>query len=246
MARKKAIEYKKYELKAYWDSRLQTAQECAVELVDFLHGLEQLGFPFTNWDYLNSKDKREHVQIEPEFVRKQLLLPGNGARRGVKPEATIPAMGFWVLLFSQGKVPEGVTLTMTYGASQLRGRCGLQLPHKGDVSTQTLQVERLQQVLEVVVKTWNPEWAVIDYLDLDNSNWQELSIPVYWFVYISQQRGQIPPLPAPAQVKQIEGYGSYAIVTPEPFTRDREDHREIADRVKNILDEAGLLVDRPE
>jgi hypothetical protein len=47
-------------------------------------------------------------------------------------------------------------------------------------------------------------------------------------------------------VVKIEGYGSYVIVTPEPFSREREDHLEVANRVKAILDETGLLVDRPE
>jgi Immunity protein 52 len=244
MPKAKTTHYKNYELHSHWYSRLQTAQECAVALVNFLKSLESLGTPFINWDYLNTKDKSEAIPFDVDEVRKRLLLPGNGARRGVKPEETMPVMGFNSLLFSEGKAGERVTLSMTCGISEESrpgNKCRIKFPTKGEIATQVLQLEVLKQLLKLVVQAWNPDWAVIDYFDPSDQQKNPNRIPVYWFVYLSESRGQIPLLREPSCVERIEGYGSYAIVTPEPFNRDRLEHLAIANQVKTILDEVGLL-----
>jgi hypothetical protein len=243
----KVTHYNQYVLHAHWYNRLQTAQECAVLLSDFLKHLEKLGSPFSNWDYFNSKDKLEPISLDVEAIRKQLLLPGNGARRGVMPDAIMSIMGFNSLLFSKGANSERVTLSMNYGMNEIRrsNQCRLELPTKGEIATQVLQSETLNKLLKVVVQIWKPDWAVIDYFDPHDSDSSVNCIPVYWFVYLSERRGRIPILPSSCSVSRIEGYGSYVMTTPEPFTRERPDHLEVANQVKAILEQAGLLTTRP-
>ncbi len=243
----KILQYKQYVLRAYWSNRLQNAQKCAIELTSFLGSLEELGTPFITWDYFNTKSKIEKIPSEMDEVRKQLLLPGNGARRGVKPDATMPIMGFNILLFSAGKNSERITLSMNCGIQEVwpSNRCCLDLPTKGEIATQVLQPEMLQNLLEIVVKAWNPDWAVIDYFDYYDPAMSMDYIPVYWFVYLSEQRGQIPKVPSPSYIGHIEGYGNYVMTTPEPFTRERPDHLEAANQVKAILEQAGLSKARP-
>ena len=243
----KTLQYKQYILRAYWSNRLKNAQECAIELTSFLGSLEELGPPFITWDYFNTKDKIERIPTDINGVRNQLLLPGNGAKRGVKPDEVMSAMGFNTLLFSAGKNSERITLSMNCGVQEVwpSNRCCIDLPSQGEIATQILQPEPLKSLLEIVVKAWNPDWAVIDYFDHDDPDMRMDHIPVYWFVYLSEQRGQIPTVPSPSYVGHIEGHGNYVMITPEPFTRERPDHLEAANQVKAILGQAGLLTSRP-
>ena len=247
MPKTRAIEYKPYTLKAYWFNRTQNAQECAGSLSNFLRSLKDLETPFINWNYFNTKEKIEPIPLDVDEIRKQLLLPGNGAKRGVKPEETMPIMGFDVLLFSAGKNSERVTLNMTYGVSDGEGwnRCCIDLPTKGGIATQALQTANLIKLMEVVVRAWHPDWAVIDYFDYSDPDRSVNYIPVYWLVYLSEQRGKIPHLPSASTVGSIEGYGNYVITTPDPFTRDCPDHLEIASQVRDFLAQARLLDARP-
>ena len=244
----KALQYKEYALHCHWSGRLQTAQECAVALINFLKGLEKLGTPFITWDYFNTKNKIELIPLDVDEVRKQLLLPVNGAKRGVKPDTTMPIMGFNTLLFSAGKNGERVTLSIDYGIQETgsRNQCRIRLPTKGEIATQVLQPETLKRLLEAVVKAWKPDWAVVDYFDPKDTDWSIDIIPVYWLVYLSDQRGQMPLLPSPACVDRIKGYGSYVITTPEPFVRDNLEHLAISNQVKEILGQAGLLTVPPD
>jgi Immunity protein 52 len=247
MSKAASTEHKQYILKAFWFGRLQDAQECSITLIDFLKHLESLSTPFVNWDHINTKGRSEPIPSNVDEVRKQLLLPRNGAKRGVQPDTTMPIMGFDVLLFSEGKNSERVTLEISYGISDEggRNRCYLDLPTKGEPAIQVLQPETLKSLLEIVVKAWNPDWAVIDYFDYNDPDRSIDYIPIYWFVYLSEQRGRIPAVPRPSCVGHIEGYGSYVITTPEPFTRERPDHLEAANQVRSILGQAGLLTARP-
>jgi hypothetical protein len=240
---------RQYQIRAYWYNRSQTAQECAIQLIEFVQNIEQLGLPFINWVYLNPKDKSIPVPFDLDEFRLKVLEPVNGLRRGVvKAEEMMSALGFAVLLFSQGKGAEMVKIFGMYGIDDRDSANHniIELPRAAEIATPILQVDILKSLLELVVRQWNPDWAVIDYFDAKDPERDVDRIPVYWFVYLPERRGQIPSLPAPSEVVRIEGYGSYAIVTPEPFIREREDHLEIASTVRGILDEAGLLVKRPE
>jgi hypothetical protein len=245
----KRLLVRKYRIRAYWYNCSQTAQDCAIQLIEFVQNIEQFGPPFINWVYLNPKDKSIPVPFDPDEFRLKVLEPINGMRRGVvKAEESMPESGFAVLLFSQGKGAEMVNISGMYGRDDLHSVNFniVELPRDEEIATPILQVNILKPLLELVVRQWNPEWAVIDYFDYDDPEREMDRIPVYWFVYLPERRGQIPPLPAPSEVIKIEGYGSYAIVTPEPFSREREDHVEVASGVRGILDESGLLVKRPE
>lgn len=244
MAKTRLHQYKRYYLIAWWYNRPQTAQESAVSIMNFLKQLEPHGSPFINWSYLNSRKKSESIPADIDEFRKRVLLPTWG-RRGAKPEDT-DTHGFGYLLFGEGKTSESVVLHGDCGGSNNRSYVHLEFPEKGALAPQLLQIETLKSLLEITVKSWNPAWAAIEYFDNDDPDSGFKTIPVYWFTYLPEWRGQLPPLPEQCTVYNIEGYGSYFITTPEPFEREREDHLAISNEVKKILDSAGLLVANPE
>jgi hypothetical protein len=245
MIQRQSPQHKPYRLRALWYDRQQTAQECAFFITAFLKQIESFGSPFMNWTFVNSKNKSEAIPCDIDDFRKRVLEP-IGGRRGAKPEET-DSLGFSYMLFGEGKTSESVILLGHCGGSNSHSFTQLDFPQKGAWTSQLLQVTTLRQLMEVTVKYWNPEWAVIDYFDDEDPDSHSPSlVPVYWFTYLQESRGEIPILPEQCSVNYIDGYGSYIIITPEEFDREREDHRAISNQVKVILDEAGLRNAEPE
>lgn len=242
MSKKQPL-YKRYRLRAKWFNRQQTAQECAVSMISFLKELELFGSPFINWTFLNSKKKSPPIPTETNEFRKQIIIP-IGGRRGAPPDE-IDSLGFGFLLFGDGKTSESIVLDGECGGYSSHSRLSFQFPNKGPFADRLLQPDFLQQLLKVTVTSWDPDWAVIDYFDYDDPDCSSSKIPVYWFIYLSQRRGEIPDLPMCSPVQPIEGLGSYVIVTQEPFDREKQPHQEISNQVKQILGSADLLRANP-
>ncbi|WP_425434244.1 Imm52 family immunity protein [Myxococcus fulvus] len=51
----------------------------------------------------------------------------------------------------------------------------------------------------------------------------------------------MPPLPAPVRIESVEDKGTLIVLTPERFTASNPDHVALAERVRELLDRAGLL-----
>jgi hypothetical protein len=64
---------------------------------------------------------------------------------------------------------------------------------------------------------------------------------VSWIMYFPRSRGSVPPLPAPVRVEPVEDKGTLIVLTPERLTVDNPEHVELAQRVHELLDGAGLL-----
>jgi hypothetical protein len=64
---------------------------------------------------------------------------------------------------------------------------------------------------------------------------------VGWIMYLPRSRGMVPPLPAPVHIEPVEDKGTLLILTPERFTAANPAHVELAQRVHELLDRAGLL-----
>ena len=55
------------------------------------------------------------------------------------------------------------------------------------------------------------------------------------------QVGRVSPLPAPARMERVEDKGTLLVLTPERFTANNPEHVALAERVRVLLDRAGLL-----
>jgi hypothetical protein len=64
---------------------------------------------------------------------------------------------------------------------------------------------------------------------------------VGWVTYLSRRLGRVPPLPAPVRIEPVEDKGMLVILTPERFTASNPEHVALAERVRELLDRAGLL-----
>ncbi|ATB45653.1 hypothetical protein MYMAC_001238 [Corallococcus macrosporus DSM 14697] len=67
------------------------------------------------------------------------------------------------------------------------------------------------------------------------------NVQIGWVTYLARHRGTVPPLPAPVRIEQVEDKGTLIVLTPERFTADNPEHVALAERVRELLDRAGLL-----
>jgi Immunity protein 52 len=241
MPKPKQKRYKRYTLNVHWKHNLQIACDFAALVAELVADLKQLGEPFNSWHYYNTSDRRFPLPSDVNELCKKVLTPGFESIRGIKPEWDLPR-GCSALLFSGGGGGTHVTLNIHLG--QTSGSCYLTFPSKGEIATQSLTTERIQQVLKVLVQARNPEEASItDYGGFDGGS-PKTDIPVCWLIYTADHWRQMPRSLEPFKVHRIEGYGNYVFTTSEPFDPDQENHRALAHQVKAMLIDAKVLVSR--
>jgi hypothetical protein len=237
MAKPVSKKFKRYELRLYWTQNLVTGHDFAVSVAELVACIEQLGPPFVNWSYYNASDRRFPLPSDVDEMCRKVLTTDYENTQGTKPDLAL-SQGCSALLFSEGGGGKNSILEINLG--QTRGGCGLSLPSKGEIATQTLTTKRIQQILEVLVLARNPERAVVDYWGAEGER-STTDIPVCWLIYTADYWRPMPRSLTPFEVNRIEDYGNYVITTPEPFDCDREDHRKAANRLKTMLIESKVL-----
>nr|WP_245772532.1 immunity 52 family protein [Myxococcus fulvus] len=90
---------------------------------------------------------------------------------------------------------------------------------------------------------WEPDFVVVmssAHLQMLRDN-DPSEIWPGWVLYLSRQRGTVPPLPAPVHVEPVADKGTLIVLTPERFTASNPEHVALAEQVRALLDQAGLL-----
>ncbi|HYO52917.1 Imm52 family immunity protein [Archangium sp.] len=123
------------------------------------------------------------------------------------------------------------------------------LPSAGPDDRHAANAERvltatiLSGLVRAMAVAWEPEWAIAT----STAHWNRIPEPhptrlFGWVTYYSDQVGRVPPLPAPVRMERIEEKGTLLILlTPERFTASNPEHVALAERVRELLDRAGLL-----
>lgn len=79
--------------------RSQSAQDIACDVLRFSEQLLRACPTLVAWHYLGRKDQLMPLPDNVDEMRLQVIEPGNGARRGVASDLTLP-VGFSSLLFT--------------------------------------------------------------------------------------------------------------------------------------------------
>jgi hypothetical protein len=106
-----------------------------------------------------------------------------------------------------------------------------------------LTVAGLKEVVRAMVLAWDPDGcAVIPEGDRSARKvMEEGGHCLGWLTYVSGRRGRVPSLPRPVRVEPMEGQGSLIILTPKRFSLEDPAHVDLAGRVRERLQQAGLL-----
>ena len=106
-----------------------------------------------------------------------------------------------------------------------------------------LTVPVLKEVVRALVRAWTPDrCAVVSEDDPASRRLGEADgACLGWLTYFSHAQARVPALPRPARVEPVDELGSLIILTPEPFSPGDPRHVELAERVRERLEKAGLL-----
>lgn len=121
--------------------------------------------------------------------------------------------------------------------------CVLTPPSQGLAAQRLLSMSALTQLMRTLVLAWEPAWGVFtsDSHRDTVSEFADVGTFVGWATYLARHRGTVPPLPTPVRVEHVEDKGTLIVLTPERFTVSNPEHVALAERVRELLDGAGLL-----
>jgi len=230
---------------AFWGPRKESAEECARRMAHFLNLLAPADPFLAQWykPVKSRKDARKYPLMPPDSPTLSELF-----RRGVNREKEGPVfedLGFRISTDNGGSSGDCAVLRIKCGdyCGASPNSCVLDLPHQGPNAERVLSVPVLTQVVRSMAVAWEPDWAVAtscDHRDL-LSEAGDTRDYVGWVMYVSRQRGRVPPLPAPVRIEPVDDLGTLVVLTPERLTASNPAHVALGRRVLDLLDRAGLM-----
>jgi hypothetical protein len=232
-----------YYLGAYWGPRKEDAAACAQRLAHMVRLLEPLDTLFTRW-FKSAKSLKEALKrpldSDLEGLRKyiQRMMMKDDRR------VPIPELGFSVWLWNGESGGDDAWLRMGFGgySERVSNYCVMQAPDEGPIGERVLSTAFQTEVLRAIATAWDPDWGVaMSHAHRDLIEKKCPDVLVGWVTYLSRRLGRVPPLPAPVRIEPVGELGTLIILTPERFTASNPEHLELAERVRELLDRAGLL-----
>jgi hypothetical protein len=236
-----------YYIGAYWGVRREDAEACARRLSALVQSLAPMDPLFASW-FKHAKSLKESLkrplELEPSSLQKyvQSRIMRDSGRKPMED------LGFSVWLWNGEQGGNHAWLSMACGGfSEFVGnRCLLKAPYEGPGSERVLTTPFQTQALQAIATAWDPDWGVgISSAHRDIIEARCPDVLVGWVTYLSRRLGRVPPLPAPVRIEPVEDKGTLVILTPERFTASNPEHVALAERVRELLDRAGLLTVKP-
>jgi hypothetical protein len=236
-----------YYIGAYWGIRQESVEQCAHRLAGFLMCLAECDPCFAHWFKKGgSRNEALKEEIKPDIATLQTLLLAGQHRTDIG-QKIMENLGFLIGLWNgASNDAESAGLMIQCGSYALRpgfNFCEIKMPYGETERERLLRVPVLEAIMKCAVSAWDPDWSVItsrQYQDMVPSRPSNAPL-MGWFLYLSSRRGKVPSLPLPARVVSLGMQGSLVITTDERFTANNPRYVELAKRVTEELDRAGLL-----
>ncbi|MFY0563654.1 immunity 52 family protein [Archangium lansingense] len=230
-----------YSAGVYWGCRVETAEECARRAENFFRLLSQCDPIYAHWfEKAASRKKALQLQFEPTaetFVRLFKKRSNKLGKVGF-------ILGAWTG-HSEGERGGAVRILCGSDALGASNSCFLYLPSEEPGSERVITVPVLTQMMRAMVLAWEPEWGSVFSYAYQELRDEPIGPPrMGWLMYFSRLRGELPPLPEPVRTQSVEDKGTLVILTPERFNGHDPAHVALADQVRGLLDQAGLLTER--
>jgi hypothetical protein len=236
-----------YYIGAYWGERREDAEACARRTAALVQSLMPMDPLFASW-FRSAKSRKQALQqpLELELSSLQQHIQ----RKIMRDSRRKPMedLGFRVGLWNGYQGGNDAWLQVACGgySEWVGNRCVLNAPYKGPGSERALTTPFQVAALRAIATAWEPDWGVAMSHDLwDIIKEKCPNVRVGWVTYLSRRLGRVPPLPAPVRIEPVEDKGALVILTPERFTASNPEHVALAERVRELLDRAGLLKPPP-
>jgi hypothetical protein len=234
-----------YYASAYWGARKESPEECGRRAEAMFNTLSTVAPDFSHW-LKQGRSRREALLHPIETDRASLAKM---FRRG--KDRVFEELGYRISGWNGADDYEAISFLLragTYSEERIVNACVFELPtvgpddKDGPNARRVLTATVLSGLVRAMAAAWEPEWAIAA------SNKYEDLLPkplttrrLGWVTYYSDQVGRVPPLPAPVRMERVEDKGTLLVLTPERFTASNPQHVALAERVRELLDRAGLL-----
>jgi hypothetical protein len=236
-----------YYIGAYWGARREDAEACARRMAASVELLKPVDPLFASW-FKGSKSLKQSLArpLELELSSLQKYIQRNLMRDDRRQP--MEDLGFRVSLWNGHQGGNHAFLSIGCGGywEQVSNRCVLTPPDEGPGSERVLTTPVQVESLRALATAWEPDWGVgMSRAHRDIIKEKCPGVLVGWVTYLSRRLGRVPPLPAPVRIEPVEDKGTLIILTPERFTASNPEHVALAERVRELLDRAGLLKFKP-
>jgi hypothetical protein len=230
---------------AYWGARKESPEECGRRAEVMFTALRTVAPDFSRW-LKQGRSRKEALEHPIETDRATLTKM---FRRG--KDRVFEDLGFRLSGWTGAGDYEASSFLIRagiYAEERIVNACVFDLPNAGPDDRHAANAERvltatnLSGMVRAMAVAWEPEWAIAT----STAHWKCIPEPhparlFGWVTYYSDQVGRVPPLPAPVRMERIEDKGTLLVLTPERFTASNPEHVALAERVRVLLDRAGLL-----
>ncbi|WP_254614634.1 immunity 52 family protein [Myxococcus sp. CA056] len=229
-----------YYAATYWRARKESPDECASRVVALLESIAGVEASFASW-FRQSKARKDAL------------------KKPVTPNQDELAK---VLERTKDRYHEdlGYRISGWNGASEDSDACSFdaavgiysewvnnfwlfELPIHGASAERILTAQTLSGLLRSMATALDPDWGVAmshAHREIADPTGRA-NVQIGWVTYFAQRLGVVPPLPSPVRIEPVEDKGTLVILTPERFTASNPEHVALAERVRELLDRAGLL-----
>jgi hypothetical protein len=202
-------------LGAYWGPRPETGAACAERLISCLRGLSETSPFLTSWRataHSHSAALGKPLMGDRD-IRLALIA---GRNRRDTDHGVIDELGYSLGLWN-GSEQAPISFAASCGARSpwVSNVFALRLPEPDLAPSKHLyDVDNMLAAMSVVVRAWEPDWAVVSSLAIDTGLEAEAGRPVAgWVTFVSKDT----PLPSglPVSVRQeLPGLGSLFVSSP--------------------------------
>ncbi|RKG78859.1 immunity 52 family protein [Corallococcus terminator] len=225
---------------AYWGARKESSEQCARRAGTLLAALPSVDPSFTQW-FQQGRSRKDALKrpIEPTSAElEKLILKGK--------DRVVEELGFRFGAWNGAPDDsDGSSFNVTCGSfsDRVSNVCVFNLPNRGPTADRVLTAQVLSALVRSMATAWEPDFAAaMSSPQLPSAETGDpSSIWIGWVTYLSRRRGPVPPLPAPVRIEPVEDKGTLLILTPERFTVSNPEHVALAEHVRGLLDNAGLM-----
>lgn len=237
----------KYYLAAYWGGRKETLDACVGRTFQCLSKLADFDDSFSRWYRRDRSRKNAFRQpITLDFESLKILLAGGRNKRDFDG-SVISELGFRVGLWNGAIDSESMGLNLLCGSysnsPHIVNSFVINLPEEGDSAKRLLNTEFLRELIAVVVRSWEPEWAVVnstEYRNLHGTN-SPKKPTVGWLFYLASFPDNLPKLPTFADRTAVGDRGQILTLTEERFTVTNSEHIALANQLQKVLNSSKEL-----
>lgn len=225
---------------AYWRARKESPDECASRVVALLESIAGVEASFSRW-FRQSKSRKDAWK-KPVTPNQDELAKALGRTKDRHHEDLGYRISGWNGALEESDACSFDAAVGIY-SEWVNNFWLFELPIHGASSERVLTARVLSGLLRSMATALEPDWGVAmshAHRDIADPNGRA-NVQIGWVSYLSHRLGAVPPLPAPVRIEPVEDKGTIIVLTPERFTASNPEHVALAERVRELLDRAGVL-----